>query len=50
MVDDVWAMALHRAQQAVGERPGRPPQRQSCCFIYALPGTHECTGCPRLSR
>ncbi|MDF2144608.1 (2Fe-2S)-binding protein [Knoellia sp. p5-6-4] len=50
MVDDVWAMALHRAHQAVAERPARPPQRQSCCFIYALPGAHECAGCPRLSR
>jgi hypothetical protein len=50
MVDDVWAMALHRAHQAVADRPAPPPQRQSCCFIYALPGTHECAGCPRLSR
>lgn len=50
MVDDVWAMALHRAQAAVAERPAPPPQRDSCCFIYALPGTHECAGCPRLRR
>jgi hypothetical protein len=50
MVDDVWAMALHRARQAVAERPAPPPERDSCCFIYALPGTHECAGCPRLRR
>ena len=48
MVDDVWAMALHRARQSVLERPVAPPDRGSCCFIYALPGTHECAGCPRL--
>jgi hypothetical protein len=50
MVDDVWRMALHRAQQAAGERPRPLPGRQSCCYLYVLPGTHECTGCPRLSR
>jgi hypothetical protein len=43
MVDDVWAMALARASGR------RPPERGSCCFIYVLPGVHECTGCPRLS-
>lgn len=42
MVDDVWAMTLARA------RGRRPPARASCCFIYVLPGVHECTGCPRL--
>jgi hypothetical protein len=42
MVDDVWAMTLSRA------RGQRPPQRGSCCFIYVLPGAHECSGCPRL--
>ena len=43
MVDDVWAMTLARAS---GQRP---PARGSCCFIYVLPGVHECSGCPRLS-
>ena len=43
MVDDVWAMTLARAS---GQRP---PERGSCCFIYVLPGVHECAGCPRLS-
>ncbi|GAA2157123.1 (2Fe-2S)-binding protein [Pedococcus bigeumensis] len=42
MVDDVWAMTLARAS---GQRP---PQRGSCCFIYVLPGVHECAGCPRV--
>ena len=42
MVDDVWAMTLARAS---GQRP---PARGSCCFIYVLPGVHECSGCPRL--
>jgi hypothetical protein len=41
MVDDVWEMALARVQGLP------PPERGSCCFLYALPGTHECTGCPR---
>jgi hypothetical protein len=50
MVDDVWAMALHRAHLCLAERATPPPARRSCCFIYTLPGTHECTGCPRVSR
>lgn len=42
VVEDVWETALARAQ-------GRPePPRVSCCFIYALPGTHECAVCPRI--
>lgn len=40
-VSDVWAMAR---QRALG---GPQPQRESCCFIYALPGAHECHSCPR---
>jgi hypothetical protein len=41
VVDDVWRIALARSR-------GRPdPRRMSCCFIYALPGMHECAGCPR---
>lgn len=43
MVDDVWAMTLARASGR------RPPERGSCCFIYVLPGVHECSGCPRLA-
>jgi hypothetical protein len=43
MVDDVWAIAAARAAS-----DPVPVQRASCCFIYALPGVHECAGCPRL--
>jgi hypothetical protein len=42
MVGDVWAMVAARA------RGQRPPRRASCCFIYVLPGVHECSVCPRL--
>ncbi len=44
MVGDVWAMAAARATHAAA------PARGSCCFIYLLPGAHECAGCPRLRR
>jgi hypothetical protein len=44
MVDDVWAMASARV------RGQGPPHRGSCCYLFVLPGTHECTGCPRLLR
>ena len=41
MVDDVWSAAVAR-------REGQPPPaRRSCCYIYVLPGAHECAGCPR---
>jgi hypothetical protein len=40
MVTDMWAQAVAR---------GRAVRRQSCCFLYALPGCHECAGCPRLA-
>jgi hypothetical protein len=43
LVDDSWAIALARATHAA------PPRRETCCLIYALPGAHECAGCPRLS-
>ena len=43
MVDDVWAIVAAR------NRGQRPPRRASCCFIYVLPGVHECSGCPRLA-
>lgn len=41
MVDDMWELAL---QRLVG---GPPPQRRSCCLMYALPGMRPCAGCPR---
>lgn len=49
MVDDLWEMALRDARAATGEGYGPTVERQSCCFIYALPGCHECAGCPRVS-
>ncbi|WP_270887248.1 (2Fe-2S)-binding protein [Pedococcus sp. 5OH_020] len=41
MVEDMWDGAVARATGA------GPPPRGSCCFIYTLPGAHECAGCPR---
>ncbi|WP_353951777.1 (2Fe-2S)-binding protein [Knoellia sp. S7-12] len=49
MVDDLWQMALREARGAAGQGLGPAVERRSCCFIYALPGCHECAGCPRLS-
>lgn len=48
MVDDCWELAW-RAAHEQGLAPPHPPrvERRSCCFIYALPGAHECAGCPR---
>ena len=42
LVADSWAIAWARATGAP------PPPRRTCCLIYALPGAHECAGCPRL--
>jgi hypothetical protein len=43
LVEDVWRTAAARPQ-------GRAdPRRVSCCFIYALPGMHACSVCPRLA-
>ncbi len=47
MVDDLWEMAVREARTAMGRGTPPPVQRRSCCFIYALPGCHECAGCPR---
>lgn len=42
-VTDAWDAA-----RASAERSWMPPTwRASCCFIYALPGVHECARCPR---
>ena len=35
------------AARLLGVDPARTV-RESCCFIYALPGASECAGCPRL--
>lgn len=41
MAHDMWETACSRILA------GNPPQRRSCCLIYALPGLQECAGCPR---
>ncbi|WP_404386150.1 (2Fe-2S)-binding protein [Knoellia locipacati] len=49
MVEDLWEMALREARAATGGGWGPTVERRSCCLIYALPGCHECAGCPRLT-
>lgn len=49
MVDDLWEMAVREARAATGGGWGPTVERRSCCLIYALPGCHECAGCPRLA-
>lgn len=49
MVEDLWEMAEREARGATGGGVGPAVERLSCCFIFALPGCHECAGCPRLS-
>lgn len=40
---DAWDAAL-----ATVDDPIPPPAwRESCCYIYAIPGAHECARCPR---
>ncbi len=41
MVEDMWEIALARLVGAA------PPQRRSCCLMYALPSLDACAGCPR---
>lgn len=41
LVGDAWALAWSAASS------GPAPAREGCCLIYALPGAHECAGCPR---
>lgn len=47
MVRDVWAMAEHAARSSHRLPAGAPPERESCCYIYVLPGAQECAACPR---
>ncbi|MEO7069685.1 MAG: (2Fe-2S)-binding protein [Nostocoides sp.] len=42
IVADTWDLAWARATGT------GVVQREACCLIYALPGCHECAGCPRL--
>ncbi|GAB3072537.1 hypothetical protein [Pedococcus soli] len=44
MVEDLWEMSVARVRRLP------PVERDSCCYLYAVPGTHECAGCPRLRR
>ncbi|KNX36175.1 (2Fe-2S)-binding protein [Luteipulveratus halotolerans] len=47
-VEDAWQSAWAGASRAVLGRTSPDRWRASCCFIYALPGAHECARCPRL--
>ncbi len=47
VVHDTWVTAWRRAAGAQGEDVGREPWRRSCCFVFLLPGAHECAACPR---
>ena len=47
MVRDCWRMAVDAAMQAIRSEPGSGRLRESCCFIYALPGARACAACPR---
>ena len=48
LVDDMWAAALTDAESAAEGLRLPPPDRASCCLMYALPGCTECAGCPRI--
>lgn len=47
VVDDMWRAAVRRGTGAAGRVVGTEAVRTSCCFIYVLPGMHECASCPR---
>lgn len=47
VADDIWKMTVRRAIGAAGRVVGTEPMRTSCCFIFVLPGMHECSTCPR---
>lgn len=47
LVRDTWAEALDGARTQVLHEPSRLTLRESCCFIYALPGALACARCPR---
>ncbi|MEO6999171.1 MAG: (2Fe-2S)-binding protein [Terracoccus sp.] len=47
VVDDMWRAAVRRGAGAAGRVVGTEPVRTSCCFIFVLPGMHECASCPR---
>ncbi len=47
MIRDAWVMAVESAREAFGTDPVEHSMRESCCFIYALPGANACARCPR---
>jgi hypothetical protein len=50
-VHDTWAIATRRAAESCLPPPApAPTRRQSCCFIFTLPGATTCAACPRLTR
>ena len=50
LVRDTWASSLDSARTSVLGEPSRLGLRESCCFLFALPGAITCTRCPRNRR
>jgi len=46
-VRDTWTIAWRRAAEACLQTAPPPTMRESCCFIFALPGAVTCANCPR---
>lgn len=47
LVRDTWAALSDSARTSVLHEPSRLGLRESCCFIFALPGANTCARCPR---
>lgn len=47
LVRDTWAATLDSARTSVLGEPSRLGLRESCCFLFALPGAITCARCPR---
>ncbi|MDO5628269.1 MAG: (2Fe-2S)-binding protein [Mobilicoccus sp.] len=47
LVRDTWAASLDQARTTVRGEPSRLGLRESCCFLFALPGAITCARCPR---
>lgn len=47
MVRDTWDSHLDSARRSVVGGPSRLGLRESCCFLFALPGAIVCERCPR---
>lgn len=48
MVRDAWRLAVRDVRHLIGGPP--VVQREACCYLYTVPGTALCAGCPRASR